>query len=240
MTRFESRAIHWLGLSLVGALIINGCSKPLVTSTLPNAPTAVQPPGRVFNQILVRVSDTTWQPVADARVEILNLAGNPASAISNADGSVTVSGAFSGVITVRAAKEGFVSGTRSLDLQTASSAASVPHVQIFLESVTPSLDLAGDYSLTFVANSTCDVPADLRMRTYAATVAPNHVAGIPEHTQYQVTVDGTTSWCCGDKGQFGIGVAGDRVAVTDDTSDQVLEHVQPFPACRGENPRLRR
>lgn len=88
--------------------------------------------------------------------------------------------------------------------------------------------MSGDYTLTFVANSTCDVPADIRMRTYAAKVAPLHIAGIPDHTQYRVTVDGTTTWCCGDKGQIGIGVAGDRVAVTDDTSDQVLEHAQPF------------
>ena len=103
MTVFESRAIHLLGLSLVGALIANGCSKPPVAATLPNAPTAVQPSGRVFNQILVLVSDTTWRPVADARVEILNLAGAPASAISHADGYAMVSGAFSGVITIRAA-----------------------------------------------------------------------------------------------------------------------------------------
>jgi hypothetical protein len=228
MTVFESRAIHLVGLSIVGALIVKGCSKPPVASTLPNAPAAVPPRARVFNQILVRVSDTTWRPVADATVEILNLAGAPASAISNADGSVRFSGTFSGVITVRAAKEGFVSGTRSLDLQTVSPPTSAPYVQIFLESVTPSIDLSGDYTLTFVANSTCDVPADIRMRTYAAKVTPNHIAGIPEHTQYRVTVDGTTTWCCGDKGQIGIGVAGDRVAVTDDTSDQVLEHVQPF------------
>jgi hypothetical protein len=87
---------------------------------------------------------------------------------------------------------------------------------------------AGNYTLTFVPESNCaDLPADVRTRTYAATVVPLLNPDWPPNS-YGVLVAGTTTSCCLGPGEFNMTVSGNSVAVTDDTGDQVLDGIPPF------------
>jgi hypothetical protein len=93
---------------------------------------------------------------------------------------------------------------------------------------TPPTPPAGNYTLTFVTESNCaDLPADVRTRTYAATVVPLLNPDWPPNS-YRVLVAGTTTWCCSGPGEFNMTVSGNSVAVTDDTGDQVLDEIPPF------------
>jgi len=142
-------------------------------------------------------------------------------------GRYALSGTFRDAVTLRATKEGYVTATQTLDVRTLCN--SCPAFMTFELALPENVTIeTGDYTLTFAADSACtDLPADVRIRAYAATIAPNMVPGVPANTQYLVTVPGTSSWCCGPGG-FGIGVAGHQVAITDDTGDQILDQLGSF------------
>jgi len=73
------------------------------------------------------------------------------------------------------------------------------------------VEIAGEYSLTFVADSTCtDIPAELRTRTYTATITPVSDSHYAPNTSFQATIGGARFL----KGyeSFWIGIAGDLVA----------------------------
>jgi hypothetical protein len=74
----------------------------------------------------------------------------------------------------------------------------------------PPVNLAGDYTLTFIADSACTgLPDEVRTRTYQATIAPSSIRNIPADTSFKVTVAGA-SFLAG-LADFGIGVIGDHV-----------------------------
>jgi hypothetical protein len=57
----------------------------------------------------------------------------------------------------------------------------------------PAVDIAGDYTLTFIADSTCTaLPSELRTRTYVATITPRSSpdSDLPANTEFDVTVSG--------------------------------------------------
>ena len=60
----------------------------------------------------------------------------------------------------------------------------------------PAVDIAGDYTLTFIADSTCTaLPNELRTRTYVATITPSSspntdLPNLPANTAFDVTVSG--------------------------------------------------
>src|SRR5207247_2142161 len=60
-----------------------------------------------------------------------------------------------------------------------------------LETLVPPVRVAGDYTVTFIADTACDFPNDLRTRTYAATVAAMPpTQAFPADTRFNVTVSG--------------------------------------------------
>src|SRR5262245_12982639 len=203
---------------LLVVLVSSGCNHP-ATGPSPMPP----PPLRVIDRISVSVMDTARRPLTDALVEITS-GSMVLSARTDSLGSARFSGSFSGEISVRATKDGFVTATQTLDVQ------SSDFLSFLMASLTPSVSLEpGDYTLTFMADPVCTgLPADIRARMYAASIARRNAADLPPGTQYRVTVPGTLDWL-DQPGGFGIGVAGNYVAAIDDTGDVIMDRlVSPF------------
>jgi len=57
----------------------------------------------------------------------------------------------------------------------------------------PPVSVAGDYTLTFIADSACvGIPIDLRTRTYDATIVPGHPLATPG-TGFSVRINGVSA-----------------------------------------------
>jgi hypothetical protein len=90
------------------------------------------------------------------------------------------------------------------------------------------VDLAGNYTLTFIADSTCTaIPSELRTRTYAATIAPADEPFYPAGTFFVATMPGVPHWT--DRNRIPIATAGDFVwfILGEDGSPYFVEEVAP-------------
>jgi hypothetical protein len=178
-------------------------------STSPVAPTATASPVQAQQQSLSGfVGDTAFRSVAGARVEVLD--GPEAGKVltSDANGSFSYVGMFASMVTLRASKDGYIELTKTTQT---SAPGGRPWVYFQLELLAAPVNLAGDYTLTFVTDSTCGgVPNELRTRTYAATVAPQSNPLTRPGTAFTVTASGVPFFKAYDN--FTIGVAGDYAA----------------------------
>lgn len=179
---------------LVLAQGLAGCggSGSISTPTpLPNAAGVVK--GNVY--------DTANRTLAGARVEVVDgpLAGT--SATSDAMGAFSLTGTFDDTTLFRATKEGHVAATQHWRR---TSPSAQPWLGFSLDVLAPPVNIAGDFTLTFIADGACAaaLPAELRTRTYAATMT--HGAS---NNGYKIDVSGALfdsvyNW-------FSVGVAGD-------------------------------
>lgn len=169
-----SRRHSNLGLSVVAlALFMSACDNT------PAGPTPVQPPPPGFvepppQSRTVRgfVGDTIARPLVGAKVEVLD--GHEAGRVAATDdmGWFTLAGALTDSTRLRATKEGHVPATGTIAFWRRDGPAD--YVSIALALLATPVSLAGDYSLTFVADDACTtVPEELRTRTYAATIEPD-------------------------------------------------------------------
>jgi len=188
-------------------------------------------PQVVISSVSGLVEDTAGKALAGAKVEIVDGPQAGASVMTDTLGQFMFSaGPFGDAVTLRATKEGYVTATQTLHLETHCNPCASSFVTIFQLALASSenVSIAGNYTLTFTADSACtNLPSDVRSRVYAATVVPITVAGVPANTQYALKVPGTSNWCCGE-GVVGLGVAGNQVGITDDTGDQILDYIAPF------------
>lgn len=196
--------------TLTLGLLTAGCGDGSVPS--PTAPTVTLPAQRnVFAEISGFVFDTAFRPLANARVEIVDGSHAGVAVTTNTGGRFSFTGGqFVDGIKFRATKDGYVSTTVSGPLQYVSpghSPGPVASLHVILESLSPPVKLeTGNYTLTLAADSSCtDIPADLRIRTYAATITATPASSrVPGGTHYGVEVSGAFLLPFG----FGIGVAG--------------------------------
>ena len=123
--------------------------------------------------------------------------------------------------TVRATKEGYAVGTRTSVFLTDGRA----YVSFSLASINPPVAVAGSYTLTITADSTCAaLPDDVRTRTYPATVGVATSSTAPANTRFDGKVTG---------GQFApflnlfwVGVFGDYVNIsTEGEGPSIAEHL---------------
>lgn len=152
------------------------------------------------------VSDAAWRPLAGATVEVVNGPHAGRSAITDGKGAFLLAGSFNETTEFRASMDGHVAAIKPLP---PICDACRPPFWIFfeLESVAPRADLAGDYTLTFIADSACaDLPVEARKRTYEASVTPASGPG-PANSRFNVTVSGAR--LLENYNSFTIGVAGD-------------------------------
>ncbi|HEV8208705.1 MAG TPA: hypothetical protein VGP77_01235, partial [Vicinamibacterales bacterium] len=112
----------------------------------------------------------------------------------------------------RATKDGYVTAVRTRS----------PNGWITFElgMVAPPIDIAGDYTLTFVADASCTtLPNEVQARGYAATIPPAANAS-PANASFGVTFRGALKgWDV-----MGMGVSGDYVAVWLET---LVEQIAP-------------
>jgi hypothetical protein len=131
------------------------------------SPSPVQPTPPVQSSLSGDVQDTAFRGLPDVRVEITGGSQTGAFAITEPYGLFKIPGAFSGTISVRASKEGYVTATQQIQ---------VPNQDLVFQLVAagPSVDISGEYTLTLLADSTCTALPDVaRKRTYNVAIAHN-------------------------------------------------------------------
>lgn len=176
---------------------------PTAPSTVPQP---APPPGSAGVQLAGTVSDAAYRPLAGATVEVVNGPQAGLSTTADAHGGFRLTGDFDATTRFRATKEGHVAATWPLP---SSCDACNPHwwLHFYLETVAPHPNIAGVYTLTFIADSACvNLPDEARTRTFQATIAPRSRSGEPA-SWFEVTVSGST--LVGDHNGFTIGIAGD-------------------------------
>jgi hypothetical protein len=224
--------LHAVRLALVCAFFAGACGDHGSSTPAPTTPTP--PPlrnialgGNVYNTALVAL--------AGAKVEVIDGSQAGLSALTNDAGRFEFSAPFAGSsVTLRATKEGYVVGTQVVSSQANRPGAPPSDVtgvfnftSIFLETIDPPVNVAGDYSVTFIADSGCDLPNDLRTRTYAAAVtATPPTPTSPVNTRFNVAVSGARFLAGYDT--FTIYVAGNYVRFDVNARDAgLVEQIAP-------------
>jgi len=156
------------------------------------------------------VYDGVFRPVAGAVVEVLDGPQAGLSATADASGQFTLRGNFDDTTRFRASKEGYVDSAGTL-VPRCATCSGARYIYLVLGVPAPPVEIAGAYSLTLVADSTCtDLPSELRTRTYNATITPVSDSRVAPNTNFHATVSGAQF--LKDLESFTIGVAGDLVA----------------------------
>jgi hypothetical protein len=205
---------------LVAGLL--GCN----AETSPTAPTgpsvsaATNPTPPVAGLVMKgTVSDTAYRRLAGATVEVLDGPQAGLSTTADARGEFSLTGVFDDSTRFRATAEGHIAVTRTLQ---PFCARCNPNwwIHFSLEVTDAPVNMGGDYTLTFVANSTCTMlPDDMRSRTFTGTI-PGTSTATPADAYFRL--GGATFF--EDWDAIGIGVAGDYVAFWLET---VVEQVAP-------------
>jgi hypothetical protein len=153
------------------------------------------------------VGDTAFRSVAGARVEVLDGPQAGMTITADANGLFSYSGAFASAVTLRASKDGYLPLTRTTQT---SAPGGRPWVYFQLDLVAPPVDIAGDYTLTLIADDACaGIPNELRTRTYPATITIPPDSVVRAGASLFLTVGGA-QFVANHNG-FPIGVAGDEV-----------------------------
>jgi hypothetical protein len=191
---------------------LGGCGSrgSSISPAAPSPATATPAPAPVpaaGQRVFGYVSDTAFRAVADVKVEVLDgsLAGQATTTAAN--GQFTYPGTLTGAVTFRATKPGYVTAT-----QTSHSNGVTALVLFQLDVDAPPVQIAGDYSLTFVADSACagGLPKDVPALTYDATIARQPAVAGKLDTQYTLRVHGSNAFVVDN---FAVGVAGDAVTL---------------------------
>jgi len=116
------------------------------------------------------VLDTAFKRLAGARVDVVDGPQAGTSMITDGSGQFPLTGAFARSNTFRVSKDGYITATEGFST---SSPEGKPWLIVYLRPLAPPVNIAGDYTLTFVADSACtDLPPEVRTRSYPATVVP--------------------------------------------------------------------
>ena len=199
-----------VGFLLALAVALAGCDADRGPG--PSGPSPLPQPGpqpAPGIQLAGSVSDAAWRPLAGARVEVVDGPQAGMFTTTNANGEYRLAGAFDETTHFRATKESHVAATWPLP---AICDRCNPQwwIHFYLEALTPPASIAGDYTLTFVADRACAaLPDEVRTRTYAATVTLASRPGEPANSRFDVTVTGGTF--IEGYNSFTIGVVGNYV-----------------------------
>jgi len=180
----------WLTMTCLGC----GDSKSPVQAT-PVLPAPAPGPVSVDGQ----VNDTARRPIDGVRVEVVDGPSAGVFATTNTAGHYDLPGVFSEPFTVGATKEGYAPFTTTPSMRYAPVS-----IYIVLALSTPSVNLAGDYTLTLTADTACSgLPDAARSRSY--TVSMTSRPNTPEN--YRAVLGGAT-FLSSEAGQFDVDVAG--------------------------------
>ena len=114
------------------------------------------------------VLDNVLRPLPDARVEVMDGPMRGVFALTDPLGNYALPGVFSGSVTLRASKAGYLAAT-----QTFFGGHEGENIFGFRLPTPSSVNLLGDYSVTITADPACAAfPDEARSRTYGAIAAP--------------------------------------------------------------------
>jgi hypothetical protein len=194
------------------AASLSACSDGPVNPTAPSAAVSRAEPAATF-PLHGLVQDAAFRPLPGAIVEVISgpLAGLTATA--DGSGEFRLTGAFTAGTLFRASKDGHLTRTKPWTCSLGGCSASTsarPSLIFQLDATTAPVNIAGQYQMTFIADSAClDLPAKLRTRTYRATVTQR--SNPDRATGFTVTLSGAEFM--GNLSRFEIGVAGDRLGL---------------------------
>ncbi len=167
---------------------IAGCGNT-GSASAPSAPSPVQQPARppTSFQVTGYVSDTANRALAGASVEVLDGPQAGTATTSDAAGAFSLTGTFDGTTRFRATKEGYVAATQSFG-----SIVTRKAISFALDVLAGSVNISGNYTLTFTADRACAdrLPPEVRTRTYAATIAPGSFPSRPANTYFTAALSG--------------------------------------------------
>ena len=210
-------------LSLVHGL--TGCSDSR-SPTAPTPPDQVTPPVTVGELVKGTVHDSALRPLAGARVELLDGPQAGMSATTDWRGEFSLTGTVDDTTRFRASMEGHVTATATI-LPPCDRCHPSRWVHLYLSVLAPPAALAGDYTLTFIANSTCaNLPDELRRRSYEVTIVGDLAwPGPSPDTSFRVVPRGSAF--PESLNYFYLNVAGDyvNIALGDHSDPGITERV---------------
>jgi hypothetical protein len=163
-----------LGCQVVAVILAASCD----SGRPPAAPTPTPIPAvqKTVTHISGWVADTAFRPLVGVRVEIVSGPATGTVVTNDAPGEISFSGEFSGLLTFRATKDGYLPATTQLNVQTLCDQCT-PRFHVLMESIDPTLTFEpGSYTLTLIADPSCSrLPPEARTRSYEATLS--HATG---------------------------------------------------------------
>jgi len=167
-------------------------------------PPAVLPAGSI--QVRGFVQDTALRRLSGARVEVVDGPQARTSTTTNASGDFLLTGTFDDSVTFRASKDGYIPATGTLRCAPLCDPG-YRGISFALAVFAPPAPVAGDYTLTFTANTVCTtLPQAVRTRSYAATITPSSTTAFPANTLFAVKLSGARFFAGYDA--LTLGVAG--------------------------------
>jgi hypothetical protein len=190
---FRMRRIGFAILVSCGAGCADSSSRPQ-----PTAPSII--PEYSLSGV---VQDSAFRPIADVTVDIIEGARTGARATTDPSGRYTFLGTFRETIALRASKDGYVPAVKTYSTTYGGS-----QVLVFsLEPISPSANIAGEYTLILTADNSCtDLPALVRTRTYTATIAPSPSS--LSSNFYTIALSGAEFYPSNLNNSLGVGVSG--------------------------------
>jgi len=185
------RTARRIVLLLVLTRAIAGCGES-ASPVAPSVLVPVPPTGTVIDASRVGgvAYDSAFRVLGGAVVEVVDGPQAGLSIIADAKGRFSLSGTFDDDTRFRAAKEGYVAETQRRSSQCVTCNPNY-FVYFNLATLAPPVNLAGNYTLTFVADSSCkQLPPEVRTRSYEATVTPIPKSRYPDNTYFELTVGG--------------------------------------------------
>jgi hypothetical protein len=176
-------------LVLVLAQGVAGCGGSS-SSPAPSAPSPVpqSTPQLIPFQVSGVVVDSASRVIPGASVEVLDGPQGGLVTTSDPAGAFSLTGIFDGTTRFRGSRDGYVAATYTFP-----SIATTKRVGFALGVLAGSVNITGDYTVTFMADSACvDLPTEVRTRTYPATVTPWAAQYAPANTQFSATLSGPT------------------------------------------------
>lgn len=194
------------------AFLATTCGGREPSSSSSTAPSPIALTASTVSSISGFVEDTGFRPLAGARVVVVGGPQAGAAAIADASGQFSLAGTFDGTTRFRATKDGYLAAEQTWNCSvgpgSCSDTGARPWLGFYLAAPTPPVSLAGEYTVTFVADNACvDLPAEARTRTYTLSVTPASAPNVPAGTSYTATAGGATF--LGSLNNFPIGVSGD-------------------------------
>jgi hypothetical protein len=213
------RALTWPVILCWLILLILACGSNAPASGI-TAPEVSVPPALRDFQLSGAVTDAVNRPLSGVRIEVIDGARAGTVATTDESGRFSMPGTFTGNITLTLSKDGYRQDTRPLFREPFPMGGVGQLIQFSfrLESLLPSPNLAGVYTLTLTADNACqNLPAEARTRTYAATVpggAGSSVIGTVSGGRFLQTPPmacAAVGWCSYDR--IRVSTVGDYASV---------------------------